>query len=99
MEIARWSVPKFDYILCNQGWRSSIESAKTTPGPDHECPVAKFGLKLKKVGKTTRLLRYDIYQISYDYTVEMMNRLKRLDLVDRILKNYGLSFIALYRRW
>ena len=103
MEIASWSVPEFDYILCSQGLRSSIESAKTPPGadcgPDHERPVAKFRLKLKKVGKTTRPLRYDITQISYDYTAEMMNRLNRFDLIDRMLKNYGLSFIALYKTW
>ena len=54
---------------------------------------------MKKVGKTTRPLRYDITQISYDYTAEMMNRLNRFDLIDRMLKNYGLSFIALYKTW
>ena len=62
-----------DYILCSQRWRSSIQSAKTRPGADcgsdHELLIAKFRLKLKKVGKTTRLFRYDLNQISYDYTV------------------------------
>ena len=51
---------------------------------DHECLIAKFRLKLKKVGKTTRPFRYDLNQISYDYTVEARNRFKRLDLMDRV---------------
>ena len=59
MDIIRWPIPKSDiYILCSQRWRSSIQSAKTSPGADcgsdHELLVAKFRLKLKKVGKTTR---------------------------------------------
>ena len=53
-------------------------------GSDHELLIAKFRLKLKKVGKTTRPSRYDVSQISYDYTVELMNRFKVLDLVDRV---------------
>ena len=55
------------YILCSQRWRSSIQSAKTRPGADcgsdHELLIAKFSLKLKRVGKTTRPFRYDLYQI------------------------------------
>ena len=51
---------------------------------DHELLIAKFRLKLKKVGKTTRPFRYDLNQISYDYTVEVRNRFKGLDLVDRV---------------
>ena len=77
-----------DYILCSQRWRSSIQSAKTRPGADcgsdHELLIAKFRLKLKKVGKTTRPLRYDLNQIPYDCTVEVANRLKGLDLIDRV---------------
>ena len=62
MDITRWSTRnQIDYILCSQRWRSSIKSAKTRPGADcgsdHELLIAKFTLKLKKVGKTTRLLR------------------------------------------
>ena len=76
-----------DYILCSQRWRSSIQSAKTTPeadcGSDHELLNAKFRLKLKKVGKTTRPFRYDLNQIPYDYTVEVRNRFKGLDPIDR----------------
>ena len=51
-------------------------------GSDHELLIAKFRLKLKKVGKTTRPFRYDLTQIPYDYTVEVRNRFKGLDLVD-----------------
>ena len=78
---------QIDYILCSQRWRSSIESAKTRPGADygsdHELLIAKFRLKLKRVGITTRPLRYDLKQIPYDYTVEVRNRFKGLDLTDR----------------
>ena len=77
-----------DYILCSQRWRSSIQSAKTRPGAncssDHELLIAKFRLILKKVGKTTRPFRYDLNQIPYDYTVEVRNRFKGLDLTDRV---------------
>ena len=66
----------------------SIQSAKTRPGADcgsdHELLTVKFRLKLKKVAKTTRPLRYDLNQISYDYTVEMRNSFKGLDLIDRV---------------
>ena len=76
------------YILCSQRWRSSIQPAKTRPGADcgsdHELLIAKLRLKLKKVGKTTRPFRYDFNQISYDYTVEVRNRFKGLDLKDRV---------------
>ena len=68
---------QIDYILCSQRWRRYIWSAKTRPGPDcgsdHELFIAKFRLKLKKVRKTTRPFRYDLYQIPYDYTVEVRN--------------------------
>ena len=61
---------QIDYILCSQRWRSSIQSAKTRPeadcGSDHELLIAKFRLKLKKVGKITRPFRYDLNQIPYD---------------------------------
>ena len=64
---------------------------------DHELLIAKFRLKLKKVGKTTRLFRYDLNQTPYDYTVEVTNRFKGLDLTE-CLKNYGQSFVTLYGR-
>ena len=61
---------------------------KTRPGADcgsdHELLIAKFRLKLKKVGKTTRSFRYDLNQIPDDYTVEVRNRFKGLDLIDRV---------------
>ena len=53
-------------------------------GTDHELLIAKFRLKLKKVEKTTRPFRYDLNQIPYDYTVKVRNRLKGLDLIDRV---------------
>ena len=53
-------------------------------GSDHEFLIAKFRLKLKKVGKTTKLFRYGLNQILYDYTVEVRNRFKGLDLIDRV---------------
>ena len=63
-------------------------AAKTKPGADcvsdHELLIAKFRLKLKKVEKTTRLFRYDLNQIPYDYMVEMRNIFKGLDLIDRV---------------
>ena len=75
-------------ILCSQRWRSSIQSAKTRLGADygsdHKLHIAKFRLKLKKVGKTTRPFRYDLNQIPYDSTVEVRNRFKGLDLTDRV---------------
>ena len=77
-----------DYILCSQRWRSSIQSAKirlgADSGSDHELLIAKFKLQLIKLGKTTRPFRYDLDQISYDYTVEVRNRFKALELVDRV---------------
>ena len=69
--------------------RSAIQSAKTRPGADcgldHEILIAKFRLKLKKLGKTARPFRYDLNQIPYDYTVEVRNRFKGLYLIDRVL--------------
>ena len=79
---------QIDYIICSWRWRSSIQSAKTKPGADcdsdHELLIARFRLTLKKVGKTTRPFRYDLNQILYDYTVEVTNKFKGLDLIDRM---------------
>ena len=63
----------------------------------HELLIAKLRLKLKKVGKTTRPFRYDVNQIPYNYTVEVTNRFKGIDLIE-CLKNYGQRFMTLYRR-
>ena len=80
---------------------NSIQSAKTRPGVDcgsnHELLIAKFRLKSKKIGKATRPFRYDLNQIPYDYTVEVINRFKRLDLIE-CLMNYGQKLMKLYRR-
>ena len=85
----KWSVLKtIDHILCSWRWRNSVQSAKIRPGTDcgsdHELLIEKFRLKLKKVGKITRPFRYDWNQIAYNYTVEVTNSFKGLDLRDRV---------------
>ena len=88
-------------ILFSQRWRSFIQSAQTRPeadcGSDHELLIAKFRLKLKKVRKTTRPFRYDLNQIPHDYTAEVRNKFKGLDLTE-CLMSYGWRFVTLYRR-
>ena len=92
---------RFDYILCSQRWKSSIQSPKTRLGADcvldHEILIAKFRLKLKKVEKTPRPFMYDLNQIPYDYTVEVTNRFKGLDVIERLM-NYGQRFLTFYKR-
>ena len=93
-QLYTWTSPdgqyqnQIDYVLCSQRWRSSVQSPKTRPGPDwgsdHELLIAKFRLKLKKIGKATRSFRYDLNKIPYDNIVEVPNRVKGLDLVDRV---------------
>ena len=88
-QLYKWTSPdgqyqnQIDYSLCSERWRRSIESTKprlgTDCGSNHELLTAKFRLKLKKVGKTTRPFRYDLNQIPYDYTVEVTNIFKVLD--------------------
>ena len=79
----------------------SIQSAKTRLGTDcgsdHELLSAKFRLKLKKVGKTTRPFRHDLNQIPYDCIVEVTNRFKGFNLIE-CLENYGWRFVTVYRR-
>ena len=91
---------KLIIFFCSKRWRSSIQSAKTRSGADrgsdHELLIAKFRLKLKKVGRTARPFRYDLNQIPYDYTVKVRNRFKGLDLIE-CLKNNGQSFMTLYK--
>ena len=92
----KWTSPdgqcrnEIDYILCTQRWRNSIQSAKTRLevdcGSDHEILIAKFMLKLKKVEKTNRPFRDDLKWIPYDYTVEVRNRFKGLDMIERMLE-------------
>ena len=79
---------QIDYILCSWRWRSSIQSAKTRPGADcssdHELLIAKFRLKLKKVGNIARPFRYDLNQIPYYYTVGVTSRFKGLNWIERV---------------
>ena len=92
---------QIDYLLCSQRWRCSIQSAKTRPGADcgsdHQLFIAKSRLKLKK-GKTTRPFRYDLNQIPYHYTVEVANRFKGLDLIDRAPAELWMEVPDMYRR-
>ena len=83
---------QIDYNLCSQRWRSSIQLTKTRTGADCGSDlvllITKFRLKLKKIWKTARPFRYDLNPIPYDYTVEVRNRFKGLDLLE-CLKNYA----------
>ena len=104
-----------DDDLCSQRWRISIQSVKTRPGTDccgsdHELLIAKLRLKLKTLEKTTRSFRYDLNQIPYDYTVEVRNRFKGLDLIDRvpdelwmevrdIVQETGIKTIPMEKKW
>ena len=89
MDITRLSILKSN---CLYSWqpkcRSSVQSAKTRLGADcgsdQDLLIAKFRLKLKKVGKTTKPFRYDLNKIPYDYTVEVTSRFKGLDLIDKV---------------
>ena len=89
---------QIDYVLFSQRWRNSIQLAKTRPGTDrgsdHQLLIAKFRLKLKKVGKTNRPFMFDLNQIPYGYTIEMTNRFKGLDLVDRVPEKLQTEHIA-----
>ena len=90
MYITRWSTPKSDWLYSLQPKMERLYTVrkKTRPGTDcgsdHELLIAKIRLKLKKVGKTTRPFRYDLCQIPYDYTVEMRNIFKEIDLIDKV---------------
>ena len=80
----------------------SKQTNKTKPtadyGSGHELLIAKFRLKLKKVGKTARPFRYDLNQIPYDYTVEVTNRFKGLDLVDRVPEELWMEVPTIVQR-
>ena len=93
-----------DYMLCSQRWRSSIQSAKIRCGSDcdsdDEPLIAKFRFKSKKLGQTNRPFKYDLNQVSYDYTVEVTNRFKGLDLVHRVPEELWTEVhITFYRKW
>ena len=91
-----------DYILCRWRWRFCIQSAKIRPradcGSDY-CLIAKFILKLKKVGKTTRPFRYNLNKIPYNYTVEVTNRFKGLDLIDWVPEELWTEVTMYKRQW
>ena len=102
MDITRWQTSKSDWLYSLQPHLEKPSTVtETRPGADcgsdHELLIAKFRLKLKKVGKTTKLFWSDLNQIPYDYTVEVRNRFKGLDLIE-CLMNYGMWFVTLYRR-
>ena len=84
-----------DWVVITFSIKSSIKSAKTRPGANcglyHEHLIAEFELKLKKIGKTTRPFRYDPNQIPYEYTMEVMNRFKGSDLVNRMPEELGME--------
>ena len=104
MDITRWSMQKSDGLYSLQPKMEKLYTvSKKRPGADcgsdHELLIAKFRLKLKKVGKTTKPFRYDLNQIPYNYTVEVTNRLKGLDLIDRVPEELCTErFVRLYRR-
>ena len=102
MDITRWSILKSLIIFfAVEDGKSLYSQKKTRPGADcgldYELLIVKFRLKLKKVGKIRRSIRYDLNQIPYNYTVEMTNRFKGLDLIECV-KNYRWRFVILYRR-
>ena len=93
MDITRWSILKSDGLYTLQLKMEKLYTASKKKkkkrlggdcGSDHELLIAKFRLKLKKVGETTRPFRYDLNQIPYDYTVGVTSRFKGLDLIDRV---------------
>ena len=78
---------QIDYIICHQRWRSSIQSAKTRLGADYglyQELLIENSDKSKNTGKTTKPFRHNLNQIPYDYIVEVTNRFKGLDLIDRV---------------
>ena len=99
-QLYTWTLPdgqyqyQNSYILCSQRWRRFLQSAETRGddcASDHELLIAKFRIKWKKIEKTTRPFRYDLNIIQYQYTVEVTNRFKGLDLIDRVLEKLGVG--------
>ena len=102
MDFTRWLIQKSDWLFSLQPKMEKLYTVSKNKTESwlwliHELLIAKFRLKLKKVGKNTRPFRYDINQILYNSTVEVRNRFKGLDLVE-CLMNYGQRFVTLYRR-
>ena len=104
VQMYRWSIPKSDWFYSLQlkmekPYTVSKNKTWSWLWLRSWIHIVKFSLKLKNVGRTTRPFRYDLNQITYDYTVEVTNRFKRLNLIE-CLKNYGWRFVTLYRkRW
>ena len=89
MDITKWPTPKSDWFYSLQPKMEKLctvnkNETRADCGSDHELLITKFKLKLKKTGKTARPFRYELNQIPYDYTVEVRNRFKVLDLIDRV---------------
>ena len=87
MDITRWSNTKIRliiFIVAKDGEKQAKRRPGADYGSDHEILIAKFTFKLKKEEKTTRPFRYDLNQIPYNYTVDIRNRFKRQDLIDRM---------------
>ena len=103
MNITKWSISKSDWLYSLQ---LKIEKlyiiSETRPGAacgwNHELLIVIFRLKLKKIGKTTRPFRYYINEIPYNCTVEVTNRFKGLDLIDRVPEEPWTKFVTLYKR-
>jgi len=103
MDITRWPILKSDWLYSLWPKMQKLRTvSKNKTGSwlwlRPWTPFCKFRLKLKNIGKTTRPFRYDLNRIPYDYTVEVTNRFKGLELIE-CLKNYEWRFITLYRKW
>ena len=102
MDITRWSTPKSDWVYSLQPKMEKLYTVSKNKTRSRLwlrswSPYYQIQTKLKKVEKTTRPFRYDLNQIPHDYTVEVGNRFKGLDLIDWLM-NYGWRFMTLYRR-
>ena len=102
MDITRWSIPKSDWFYSLQLKMEELYTVSKNKTWSwlwlrSWTPYCQFRLKLKKVRTTTRPFRYDLNKIPYDYTVDVRNKFKGLDLIDRVMK-YRQTFVTLYRR-
>ena len=102
MDTTRWPIPKSDCLYSLQSKMEKLYTQKTRPGADcgsdHQLLIAKFRLKLKKVGKTTRSFKYDLNQISYDCTVQVTNRFKGLDTTDTVPEELWTEVLSIVQK-
>ena len=103
MDITRWSTLTSDWLYSLQPKMEKLYTVNRNKTRSwlwlrSWIPYCQIQTEIEEVGKTTRPFRYDLNQIPYDYTVEVRNRFKDLDLIDRVLMNYGMRFVTLYRR-